>query len=135
MGIDSLLTNGIHRGDIERVWAILGLPQESCYPLIALILGYPKAEPPYRMGRLRGPGVIHFEQYQRANEKQLEEIILPHDDKDRHLALNDDWRGKGHKHYLDWFYKEWVARRGPASGECAMFKRLKKSGFVDGQKA
>jgi len=39
LGIDSLLTNGIHRGDMERVWTILDLPQTSCFPLIALILG------------------------------------------------------------------------------------------------
>src|ERR1035438_3238583 len=65
MGIDSLLTNGIHRGDIERLWEILELPQESCFPLIALLLGYPKTEPAYQMGRLRGPGVVHYEKYQR----------------------------------------------------------------------
>jgi len=41
LGIDSLFTNGIHRGDAERVFDILELPQEYCFPLIALILGYP----------------------------------------------------------------------------------------------
>ena len=45
MGIDSLLTNGIHRGDIERLWEILELPQEGCFPLIALVLGIPRPNP------------------------------------------------------------------------------------------
>jgi len=45
MGIDSLLTNGIHRGNTERLWDILELPQQGCFPLIALMLGYPRTSP------------------------------------------------------------------------------------------
>lgn len=135
LGVDSLLTNGIHRGDVERLWEILDLPQETCFPLIALILGYAKAEPAYRMGRLQGPGVIHHEKYQRLNRDELNEIVRQHDDPALHLALNDDWRQKGSKHYLDWFFKDWMNRFKPAAGESALFKRLKKSGFIDGQPA
>jgi nitroreductase len=134
MGIDSLLTNGIHRGDIERLWEILDLPQESCFPLIALILGYPNAEPAYKTGRLQGPGVVHHEKYHRLNPSEAEGIAQQYDDRTLHLSLNDDWR-KGHKHYLDWYYKEWSGRFKPPTGESAIFKRLKKSGFIDGQKA
>jgi nitroreductase len=50
LGVDSLLTNGIHRGDAERIWTILDLPQQSCFPLIALLLGYPNHEPSYKRG-------------------------------------------------------------------------------------
>jgi len=52
---DSLLTNGTHRGDMQPVWDILGLPEQHCFPLIALILGYPAKEPAYMKGRLSGP--------------------------------------------------------------------------------
>jgi nitroreductase len=135
MGIDSLLTNGIHRGDIERLWAILELPQESCFPLIALVLGYPKTEPAYQMGRLRGPGVVHYEKFHRLSKDELDEIVRQYDDRTLHLGLNDDWRQKGHKHYLDWYYKEWVGRAKSPAGESAFFKRLKKCGFIDGQHA
>ena len=134
MGIDSLLTNGIHRGDIDRHWEILELPQESCFPLIALLLGYAKTEPTYQTGRLRGPGVIHQEKYHRLSKSEADEIVRQYDDPKLHLGLNDEWR-KNHKHYLDWFYKEWSGRFKPAAGECAILKRLKKSGFIDGQKA
>jgi nitroreductase len=134
MGIDSLLTNGIHRGDIERLWEILDLPQESCFPLIALILGYPKSEPASRTGRLQGPGVVHYEKFHKLSAPELDEIVRQHDDPALHLGLNDDWRQKGHKHYLDWFYKEWMGRSKPPAGESAIFKRLKKSGFIDGQR-
>ena len=39
LGIDSLVTNGIHRGDMQRIWNILDLPEKYCYPLIAVVLG------------------------------------------------------------------------------------------------
>jgi len=135
LGVDSLLTNGIHRGDIERIWTILDLPQKSCFPLIALLLGYPKSEPSHRMGRLRGPGVVHYEKYHRVTATELDELVKQHDDKELSLGLNDEWRKKGYKHYLDWFYKDWVTGRKPTTAEGPMFKRLKKSAFVDTQSA
>jgi len=38
LGVDCLTTNGIHRGDMERVWKLLDLPQTHCFPLIAVVL-------------------------------------------------------------------------------------------------
>lgn len=35
LGLDSLFTNGIHRGDPNRVYELLDLPLEQCFPLIA----------------------------------------------------------------------------------------------------
>jgi nitroreductase len=133
LGIDSLLTNGIHRGDLERAWSILGLPQRACFPLIALLLGYTKTEPACRMGRLRGPDVVHYETYRRATSSELDRLVARHDDGKSNLALNDAWRAKGHSHYLDWFYKEWVAGRKATTTEGPIFKRLKKSGYIDCQ--
>jgi nitroreductase len=131
LGIDSLLTNGVHRGDMERIWSILELPQESCFPLIALVLGYAKTEPAYHTGRLRGPGVVHYEKYHRLSKDELDEVVRQYDDRTIHLALNDDWRQKGHKHYLDWYFKEWTGRSKTATGESGFFKRLKKCGLID----
>ena len=128
LGIDSLLTNGIHRGDMERIWTLLELPQTSCFPLIALILGYPRTEPDHKKGRLSGPAVIHYEKYHRLTKDELDHIVLQYDDKA--MPLSEDWKKKGYKHYLDWFYKEW-ARGRQITRETQMFKRLKKSGFVD----
>jgi nitroreductase len=131
MGIDSLLTNGIHRGNMERHWDILGLPQTACFPLIALLLGYPKSEPAYRMGRLQGAGVVHYEQYRRPTDADLTEIVRQHDDPSMHLGLNDEWRKKEYKHYLDWFFKEWVTGRTATRAEGPTLKRLKQSKWVD----
>jgi len=140
LGVDSLLTNGIHRGDIQRVWDILGLPEQFCFPLIALILGYPAKEPAYMKGRLNGPGVVHFAQYHRLSKTELDEIVRQYDDRSRHLGLVEDWDQKGHKHYLDWLYKDWLrvpSAQGPQSTptESQISQFMRKKGFVEAGKS
>jgi len=140
LGVDSLLTNGVHRGDMQRVWDTLGLPEQYCFPLIALVLGYAAKEPAYMKGRLSGPGVVHFGKYHRLSKTDLDEIVRQHDDKSRHLGLVEDWDQKGHKHYLDWLYKDWLrapSAQGPqpAPAESQISKFMRKSGFVEEQKS
>jgi nitroreductase len=133
LGIDSLLTNGIHRGDMERIWTILNLPQKSCFPLIALLLGYPKSEPTFQRGRLKCSGIVHHERYQRLQKNELETIVRQYDDKALHLGT-EDWDKRGYKHYLDWFYKEWASGGAkPTTTEGQMLRRLRRSGYLDGQ--
>ena len=129
-GIDSLLTNGIHRGDMERVWRLLELPKTHCFPLITLVLGYAAQEPAYRTGRLSGPGVVHHEKYHQLTKEETAAIIAQYDDPDLHLALNEDWR-KSHKHFLDWYFQVWAQRAGgSAQQESQMLQLLKRSNFV-----
>lgn len=135
LGIDYLMTNGIHRGDMERVWKVLELPKEHCFPLIAVVLGYATKEPAYRTGRLDGAGVIHFEKYQPATKEQLDAITDQYDDPAQHLGLNEVWKEKGYKHYLDWFFKDWARSTKPTEQESQMLKLMKKSGFVELQKS
>jgi nitroreductase len=136
LGIDSLITNGIHRGDMERVWTLLGLPPKHCFPLIAVVLGYPTTEPDHRKGRLEGPGVIHADTYRMPTKEQVDEITRLYDDEQRNVALNYDWKAQGHKHYLDWFFTVWVGRQGKPTGqETQMLRLLKRSGFVEPQGA
>jgi len=134
MGIDSLVTNGIHRGDMERVWALLDLPQTYCFPLIALVLGYPTEEPPYQMGRLDGPGVIHYDNYHRLTKDEVTDITRQYDEKERHLALNENWKAQGYKHYMDWWFKDWLGDSKPTDRETQMLRFLRRSGFVELQK-
>ncbi len=135
LGIDFLLTNGIHRGDMNRVYDILKLPKENCYPLIAMVMGYPTEEPKYKKGRLEGLGIIHDEEYHQLTNTELDKIVETYDDKPKHLGLNDRWRESGHKHYLDWLFTGWLKRAAkPTSSEGQMFKLLKRSGYVDLQK-
>ena len=135
LGLDCLTTNGIHRGDMERVWTLLELPKTHCFPLIAVVLGYPSEEPDHKMGRLDGTGVIHRQKYQKLTKAEIEQIIENYDDKKKHVALIYNWDSQGHKHYLDWFFKVWAGRNAtPTESETQMFQLLKKSGFIDLQK-
>jgi nitroreductase len=135
LGIDYLITNGIHRGDMERVWKLLDLPTTHCFPLIAMVLGYPTAEPAHQKGRLAGPGVIHYEKYHQLTQDELDAITRQYDDPERHLALNEDWKSGGHQHYLDWFFKEWLGGAKPTERETQLLQLLRRSGFVEPQKA
>lgn len=133
LGIDSLLTNGIHRGDMGRLWQLLGLPEKHCFPVIALVLGYPTTEPASLKGRLTGTGVIHDDSYHRLTQEGTGELIRKYDQPGQNLGLRDDWSAKGYKHYLDWYFKEWAGR---ADGEESQILRvLKLTGFVETGKA
>ncbi len=131
LGIDTLTTNGIHRGNMQRVWDILELPEEKCFPLIALVLGYATEEPPYHKGRLDNEGVFHEETYHKLTEDEIQQIIAAYDNKQNHLGLNEDWDKDGHKHYLDWLHSYWLGgQKAPTKEETQVFKFIKKSGFV-----
>ena len=132
LGVDSLLTNGIHRGDMERLWKLLDLPPTHCFPVIALVLGYADREPAHRMGRLDGLGVVHEGKYHTLTPEETAELTREYDDKERHLGLNEDWDKQGYPHYLDWYFKAWVGRNlKPGTKETQMLRRLKRSGFIE----
>ncbi|HEV2134386.1 MAG TPA: nitroreductase family protein [Terracidiphilus sp.] len=133
LGIDSLLTNGIHRGDMGRLWELLGLPEKHCFPIIALVLGYPTTEPAVLKGRLTGTGVIHRDNYHRLTDAETAELIQQYDQPDLHLALVKDWPARGYKHYLDWYFKEWSGRA--TEEQSQIFRVLKLAGFVESTKA
>ena len=89
-------------------------------------------------GRLSGPGTVHFGQFHRLSEAELDELVRQYDDKSLHLGLVDDWDQKGHKHYLDWLYKDWLrvpSAQEPRSAraECQISKFMRKVGFVEEQ--
>jgi hypothetical protein len=110
LGIDSFFSNCVHRGNINRIYNVLNLPERHCFPLITLILGYPdeKKSKMTKKGRLSGSEIIHFNKYERLNDKGLENLVLEYDSQDKHfLSLIDDWREKGYNHYLECFYEKW----------------------------
>jgi nitroreductase len=133
LGIDSLVTNGLHRNDLDTVYQELNLPQEACFPLITVVLGYPKQEPPYKKGRLSPEFLVHFGQYQPPNEELLDRIVAEYDDHTKHVGLIDNWEKLGFERYLDWFYTKWSSTSPTtkiASGKILEFEeRLAKSGF------
>lgn len=134
LGIDSLFTNGIHRGDVTRVYELLDLPEKHCFPAIMLVLGYASTEPDYMKDRLNGPGVVHYGKYHRVTAQELDELVQQYDDPEKHLRLNDAWEQQGFDHYLDWFYTVWSVRWGKSSVKSQMFEILEKVGFLETDK-
>lgn len=130
LGIDSLFTNGIHRGDMDRVYTLLDLPEKLCFPLIALVLGYPSQEPAYQKGRWTGAGVIHYGKYHPITAEELDTLVQHYDDPEAHMGLSDTWRDK-FAHYLDWFFAAWMGRGGPRIGTSQMFDLLARAGFSE----
>jgi nitroreductase len=130
LGIDCLITNGIHRGDMDRQWRLLDLPAEHCFPLIALVLGYPAEEPAFQKGRLNGPGVIHYEKYHRLTRDETEEMVRQYDDPARHLPMGRRNAGQ-FPHYLDWLFTQWLPYAKPTEQETPILRFLKRSGFVE----
>jgi nitroreductase len=129
LGIDSLFTNGIHRGDMERVFRLMELPAEHCFPLIMLILGYPAEEPKEQKGRLAGTGIMHFGKYHPLTDETLDRVIVEYDDPTRRLGMSDAWRKKGLAHYLDWFYTDWVGTFPKIEAKSQMLEILERIGF------
>jgi hypothetical protein len=131
LGVDTLFTNGIHRGDMTRVYDLLDLPKKHCFPLIMLVLGYADEEPAYLKGRLNGPGVVHWDTYHRLTEAGLDDLVARYDDPTSHLGLTGDWREQGLAHYLDWFYTVWSNRGPPRTGKSQMYELVEQLGFLD----
>ena len=136
LGVDSLITNGIHRGDMERVWKLLDLPETGCFPLLGVVLGYAIAPPAVHKGRLSGTGVVHEGKYHRLTREELDALVGQYDDPASHLGLNDGWRQEGRKHYLEWLFGSWLSRSAqPTAAETQMLRLLKRSGFIEMQRS
>jgi nitroreductase len=129
LGVDSLFTNGIHRAPLDSVYAELALPERLCFPLIALVLGYPESEPDFAKGRVSGRGIVHYGKYSPLSEGEIDSLVGEYDDPGRHLGLYGNWKADGYAHYLDWFYERWQGLA-PADKNAEMKERLEKSGFM-----
>lgn len=130
MGIDSLFTNSVHRVDFDKLYEAFNLPKHMCFPVIALILGYPNKEPGFFKGRLTGKGIFHFEQYQCPTDNDLDEIIAAYDDKEKHMGYIDNWESMGFDHYLEWFYDKWNNADRLVPKQKEIFSLLKTAGFI-----
>ncbi|MFC2100004.1 nitroreductase family protein [Candidatus Bipolaricaulota bacterium] len=131
LGVESLFTNGIHRGNPQRLFDILRIPETYCFPLVALLLGYAAEEPKHLHGRLKGPGVIHRGVYRHALPDELDEIVSQYDDPEAHIAAGFPWRDKGFEHYLDWFYQVWSKRFPQEPGPSSTWRLLERTGFLE----
>ena len=130
LGIDSIFTNSVHRAKMEDVYKHFDLPEQYCFPLIALGLGYPEEEPKWKMGRLSGPGLVHNNKYQRLTSKELDQLVKDYDDQDLKLGIpTESLAEMGFERYLDWFFKV-RSRPFPEEKINELYDILKKAKFL-----
>lgn len=102
MGIDSLITNGIFRVNMEEARKILCLPEKFCFPLIAVLFGYSDKPIHETTGRLNTKHVLHFDKYKQPNEPELNEFICEMD------KIYPEYISERYPHTLDWYHNEWL---------------------------
>ena len=131
LGIDSLISNGVQRGDVRRFWTLLDLPPQNCIPVLAVYLGYARNPEHAPKGRLTQPGVIHRDRYHHRDPATIDAILSATDAPGFSAPIVNDWRGQGHAHYLEVFFKGPGGRAGTMYGGIAT--ALAKSGIRVGQ--
>lgn len=113
LGIDSLITNGVHRQNFAALYELLHLPKEYCFPMIGVLLGYSaKPEMKHYKGRMT-KGVIHYDTYHHLTTGEMEEEIAAFDSREKKYGLTSytQWEEMGFKHYYEWFYQVWNGKQ------------------------
>ncbi len=130
LGIESLFTTSLHRGDFDEVYEELNLPEKLCFPYLALALGYSDEPPEPRKGRV-SKGVIHYDKYTPLSDEELDTQISEYDNPNNHLSFMTPEQVKkaGFKHALGYYFSRWSIPE-PKEKTRAFYRRLEKSGFL-----
>lgn len=101
MGIDALITNFAHRHAPGETAKRLNMPEEYCFPVIMVALGY-SDKPACEVTPPLSPDLsIHYGRYTPPSEEKIKRMI---DDVDRAYPAQIN---ESHPHALDWFYHDW----------------------------
>jgi len=112
LGWGTLFTNCLHRGDVRRSWRILGLPDQHCLPVIALLVGR-SAHEGLPKQRWCGPGLVHRGTYQRLTPEQIQSQINAIDHPEAGFQADyEDYKAHGFTHRLSAYFANSVG--GPA---------------------
>jgi nitroreductase len=109
LGIDSLITNGVHRQDFQKLYELLNLPSKYCFPILGVVLGYNDEGSSHVKDRMKN-GVIHYDSYHHLTSEEIEEEINYFDSKDKKYGLTTytQWEALGYPHYYNWFFQKWI---------------------------
>ncbi|HHX77542.1 MAG TPA: hypothetical protein GX697_04270, partial [Firmicutes bacterium] len=128
LGLGQMFTNGLHRRPLEDLFQAFNIPEKYCFPLIALLIGYPDREHSKKKGRLKDLGILHQEAHQRLDEKQLAELVTYIDNPANNMAVAVNVPPDIDS-YLRWYFRNWPNKSSREKQE-EFLERLKKSGFA-----
>ena len=125
MEIDSLVTNGIFRVNINEAKKLLNLPEKYCFPVIAVLFGYSDKPEHEITGRISADHVLHFGGYNDLGEDSLRKII---DEMDK---IYPEFIIEEYPHTLDWYFGEWLKNGTgkPDSRDNFLRDNLSQSGY------
>jgi len=126
MGIDSLVTNGNFRVDINEAKKLLNLPEKYCFPVIAVLFGYSDKPENEITGRISVDHVLHFNKYSNADENGLRKIIGEMD------KIYPEYIDGEYAYTLDWYFGEWLKNGTgePDSRDINLRDNLLQSGYI-----
>lgn len=101
MGIDSLITNFTHRHHPKEIMQLLNLPENHCFPVIQVVLGYSDKDKSLTRGRLPKNHIIHYGKYRPADAEETQTMIEEMD------QVYPEYISRKFKHALDWYFNEW----------------------------
>jgi nitroreductase len=130
LGIDSLFTSSLHRGDLDEIYQEFNLPDKFCFPYLSLALGYSDESPEPLKGRV-SKGVIHSDKYSPLTDEELDAQIMEYDDPENHMSFvtPEQVQKAGFKHALGYYFGKWAISE-PKEKIQAFYQRLEKSGFL-----
>lgn len=126
MGIGTLITNEVYHNKLETLFTALQLPARHVFPMLAVCMGYSKAEGKPEKGRINPWHIFHDNIYIDPTSSEIEELIAKYDNKAENIGLVKNWDEKGHKHYLEWFFDKWSTAIGNRKQGEAFHDALKK---------
>jgi nitroreductase len=102
MGIDSLITNGVFRVDINGIKQLLNLPEKNCFPVIAVLFGYSDKPEENITGRISVDHVLHFNSYNSADENDIRKFI---DEMDK---IYPEYISEKYPQTMSWYFDKWL---------------------------
>lgn len=132
LGVGTLIRHFFQISGIDEIYERFNLPRRGCFPVLVLLLGYPKREPEFRRGRLTGEGVVHRGTYHPLTDEALDRIVAAYDVKKDHMTFMPiDWEKKGYEHFIQWFYTEANKPDAMEDATRQLLRTYEAAGFFD----
>lgn len=129
LSIGYLITNDTYTKDLDKLFDLFRLPKKGCFPLLYLCLGYPKDKIVSKKSRIDIKHIVHYGKYRHYTQDEIMSIVNEYDNVELELFTN--WKEKGYRTYLEWFYDKWTPSLEKKEKSLKLTDRIKDIGFLD----